>query len=122
MSTATQQSTERRAEESVRPTSPAPHAEPGTGEWERGRAVIPPAVLAKRMQRYSVYLMVAAFAFLALNFTAVNMSGVLWFAAGLCAGFAIMCAATVVILNAIAWNFARLTEELRGGRGAHDMR
>lgn len=84
--------------------------------------VIPPAVLAHRMQRYAVYLMVCAFLLLAVNVSALSVSAVLWFAAGLTAAFALLCATTVVVLHAIAWNFDRLREELQGGRQATDMR
>lgn len=84
--------------------------------------VIPPAVLAGRMQRYSIYLMVAAFLLMAANFSALSVSAVLWFASGLVAGFALLCATAVVMLNAIAWNFDRLREELRGGRQATSLR
>ncbi|MGD2135218.1 MAG: hypothetical protein PVF27_03615 [Gemmatimonadales bacterium] len=84
--------------------------------------VIPPAVLAHRMQRYAVYLMVCAFALIAANVSALSASAVLWFAAGIAAAFALLCASTVVVLNAIAWNFDRIREELKGGRQATDMR
>ena len=84
--------------------------------------VIPPAVLAIRMQRYSIALMLVAFVLVAVNFADLSLERVLWFAAILTAVFAILCAVTVVILNAIAWNFDRLKEELKGGREARDMR
>ncbi|MEJ2217866.1 MAG: hypothetical protein P8099_14745 [Gemmatimonadota bacterium] len=113
-------------------TAPAATAEPEpvshrqrareAREEERKRAVIPPAVLAHRMQRYSIYLIVAAFLLMALNYDALSLSAVLWFAAGLSAGFAILCAVAVVLLNAIAWNFDRLRDELRGGREVIDLR
>lgn len=99
-----------------------PSVEPAAVAQPERRHVIPPAVLAGRMQRYSVYLMVAAFLLVAANFAALSASAVLWFAAGLVAGFALLCAIAVVILNAIAWNFDRLREELRGGRHATDLR
>lgn len=78
--------------------------------------VIPPAVQAQRMQRYSVYLVVAAFLLVGLNYSALSAGAVLWFAAGLTAAFSLLCAVCVVILHAVAWNFDRLREELRGGR------
>ena len=77
------------------------------------KAVIPPAILAVRMQRYSVYLMVLAFALLAVNYRELRLSSVLWYASVLCAVFAIMSAVAVVILNAVAWNFDRLRTELQ---------
>jgi hypothetical protein len=60
--------------------------------------VIPPAVLANRMQRYAVYLIVCAFVLMLANVR------------------------TAVILNAVQWNFERLREDLMtGGRQAVDM-
>jgi len=85
------------------------------------RAVIPPAVLASRMQRYSIYLIVLAFIIVGANYQALTLSAILWFAAGLAASFALLCAIAVVILNAIAWNFDRLVSELRGERKAVDL-
>jgi hypothetical protein len=104
--------------------SPAPESEwqPTATVQVGKRAVIPPAILAQRMQRYSIYLIVTAFLILGVNYDALNLSSVLWFAAGLSAGFAILCAVAVVLLNAIAWNFDRLREELRGGRQVVDLR
>ena len=61
--------------------------------------VIPPAVMAARMQRYSVYLIVCAFLLLGVNYPALNLSAVLWFASGLVAGFALLCAMAVVLLH-----------------------
>ncbi len=84
--------------------------------------VIPPHVQASRMQRYSIYLLLGAFAFVGANYASLTMSSVLWFAAGICAGFALLCAITVVILHAIAWNFDRLREEQAGPRPSQDFR
>ncbi len=84
--------------------------------------VIPPHVQAARMQRYSLYLLVGAFAFVGANYSSLTMSSALWFAAGICAGFALLCAIAVVILQAIAWNFDRLREEQTGGRPSQDVR
>ena len=84
--------------------------------------VIPPHVQATRMQRYSLYLLVGAFAFIGANYPSLTMSSVLWFAAGICAAFALLCAIAVVILQAIAWNFDRLREEQRGLRTSQDLR
>jgi hypothetical protein len=74
------------------------------------------------MQRYSIYLLVAAFALVGLNYASLTMSSVLWFAAGISAAFALLCAIAVVILNAIAWNFDRLREEQTGPRPSQDFR
>jgi len=83
--------------------------------------VIPPAVMAHRMQRYSITLMIVAFLLIGLNFTTLSREVVLWFAAGITAVFAILCAIAVVILNALAWNFERLRQELHGGLQATDL-
>ena len=86
------------------------------------RHVIPPHVEAARMQRYSIYLMIGSFALVGANYASLTMASVLWFAAGICAGFALLCAITVVILHAIAWNFDRLREEQAGLRTSQDFR
>ncbi len=83
---------------------------------EGTRNAIPPAVQAARMQRYSVYLIVVAFLLVGLNYATVALDQVLWFAAGILTVFGLLCAICVVILQAIAWNFERLREELTGGR------
>ena len=84
--------------------------------------VIPPAVLANRMQRYAVYLMVCAFVLMLANVRALSLGAVLWFATAMAAAFALLCAVTAVILNGIQWNFERLKEDLTtGGRQAVDM-
>ena len=75
--------------------------------------VIPPAILAVRMQRYSVYLMLLAFGLLAVNFRNLTATNVIWYASILCAVFAILCAVAVTILNAIAWNFDRLLLQMK---------
>ncbi len=84
--------------------------------------IITPHVEAARMQRYSVYLLLGAFALVGVNYTSLTMASVLWFAAGICAAFALLCAITVVILHAIAWNFDRLREEQAGLRSSQDFR
>ena len=99
-----------------------PTVEASPGIFIERKHVIPPAVLAVRMQRYSVALMILAFVLIATNFVNLSLEKVLWFAALLTAVFAILCAVTVVILNAIAWNFDRLRDELKGGRGTQNMR
>lgn len=81
------------------------------------RYVIPPAVQASRMQRYSLYLIVMSFLLVGVNYRALTLESVLWFAAGVTAGFALLCAVAVVILHAIAWNFDRLRDEWSGRRG-----
>ena len=84
--------------------------------------VIPPAVLAHRMQRYALYLMICAFLLMALNYNSLSLEAVLWFASGLAAVFALLCATSSVLLNAIQWDYERLKEEMHGGRQATDMR
>ena len=83
-------------------------------ETTERRTVIPPAVQAGRMQRYSVYLVILAFIIVGANYQALTMESVLWFAAGLTAAFSLLCAITVVVLEAIAWNFDRLRSEWAG--------
>ena len=99
-----------------------PTVEAIPGVFISRKHVIPPAVMAHRMQRYSMSLMIVAFLLIGLNFTTLSREVVLWFAAGLTAVFAILCAVTVVILNALAWNFERLKLELHGGTEATDMK
>lgn len=88
-----------------------------TATTER-RHVIPPAVQAARMQRYSLYLVTLAFIIVGANYQSLTMESVLWFAAGITAAFSLLCAITVVILDAIAWNFDRMLSELDGRRSA----
>ena len=99
-----------------------PTVEAIPGVFIARKHVIPPAVMAHRMQRYSIILMIIAFLLIGLNFTTLSREVVLWFAAGITAMFAILCAVTVVILNALAWNFERLKLELHGGAEATDMK
>jgi uncharacterized membrane protein YidH (DUF202 family) len=99
-----------------------PTVEASPGVFIERKHVIPPAVLAIRMQRYSIALMSLAFVLVAVNLANLTLEKVLWFAAILTAVFAILCGVTVVILNAIAWNFDRLREELKGGRESQEMR
>jgi hypothetical protein len=99
-----------------------PTVEAAPGVFIARKHVIPPAVMAQRMQRYSISLMVIAFVLVGLNLPTLTLEKVLWFAAGLMATFAILCAVSVVILNASAWNFDRLKQEMKGGPEAKDMR
>ncbi len=59
---------------------------------------------------------------MALNYSALSMEAVLWCAAGLAAVFALLCATSAVLLNAIQWDYERLVQEMRGGRQSTDMR
>ncbi len=96
--------------------------ETSPGVFAVKKHVIPPAVMAHRMQRYSLLLMILAFFLLVPMLNALTLENVLWFAATIVAVFAIMCAVTVVILHALAWNFDRIKQELQGGRDAADMK
>ncbi len=99
-----------------------PSVEAAPGVVIPRKYVIPPAVLAHRMERYAIYLIAIAVLLLAVNFNALSLETVLWFATGLAAAFALLCGIAVGILNGIAWNFERMREELHGGREAVDMR
>ena len=99
-----------------------PTVEAAPGVFIARKHVIPPAVMAHRMQRYSIVLMIFAFVLVGFNLPTLSLEKVLWFAAGVMAMFAILCAVAVVILNASAWNFDRLKQELHGGTKATDMR
>jgi hypothetical protein len=99
-----------------------PTVEAGPAVIIEKKYVVPPAVMAHRMQRYSVALIFISFLLVVLNYSTVNLPVVLWFAAGVAAAFALLCAVTVIVLHAIAWNFDRLKEELRGGREVTDMK
>jgi len=99
-----------------------PTVEALPGVFITRKHVIPPAVMAHRMQRYSVVLIVIAFLLIGLNFTTLSREVLLWFAAGISGVFALLCAIAVVILNALAWNFERLRLELHGGPEATDMK
>lgn len=91
-----------------------------TAATER-RHIIPPAVQAARMQRYSLYLVTLAFIIVGANYQSLTIASVLWFAAGITVAFSLLCAITVVILDAIAWNFDRLQSELDGRRSAQSV-
>ncbi len=91
-----------------------------TATTER-RNVIPPAVQAARMQRYSLYLVALAFIIVGANYQSLSMANVLWFAAGITVTFSLLCAIAVVILDAIAWNFDRLQSELDLRRSAQSV-
>jgi hypothetical protein len=83
---------------------------------------LPPAVLADRMQRYAVYLIVCAFVLMLANVRAFSLGALLWFATAIAAAFALLCGVTAVILKAIHWNYERLKEDLTtGGRQAVNM-
>ena len=99
-----------------------PSVEVTPGVFLPRRHVGPPALLAHRMQRYSVALILIAFGLIGVNLPAMTTEKILWFAAGVAMVFSLVAAIAVVILNALAWNFDRMREELKGGRQATDMR
>ncbi len=80
------------------------------------RYVIPPAVEAERMRRYSVLLMIGAFALIGINIEELTPGRLLWFGALLLAILAIVLAAAAVILRALQWHYDRLADEFRGVR------
>ena len=73
-----------------------------------------PGLLALRTQRYAIYLSILAIVLVVFNSSAITQESVLWFLALVAALFAIVCAICVTLLDAIAWNFERLREELHG--------
>lgn len=78
------------------------------------RYVIPPAVEAQRMQRYSVLLMIGAFALIGINIAELTPGRLLWFGAMLLAVVAIVLAAAAVVLRALQWHYDRLADEFHG--------
>ena len=78
------------------------------------RHVIPPAVEAERMRRYSVLLVIGAFFLVGLNFNELSPARLLWFGAVLLGVFGIVLGATSVVMRGLQWHYDRLAEELRG--------
>jgi hypothetical protein len=78
------------------------------------RHVIPPAVEAERMRRYSVILMVIAFVLLGFNHAELTTARLLWFLAMLLAVFAIVLGAAGVVMRGLQWHYDRLADEMRG--------
>ncbi|MFQ5704654.1 MAG: hypothetical protein ACE5HT_11600 [Gemmatimonadales bacterium] len=99
-----------------------PTIETTPGVFIERKHVIPPALMAHRMQRYSLALMILAFVFFVPMLGDLTMEKVLWFGAGVTAVLAIMCAIAVAILHALAWNFDRMKMEMHGGPEAADMK
>lgn len=83
-------------------------------ETQPKRHVIPPAVEAERMRRYSVLLMIGAFLLLGLNVAELTPARLLWFAALLLAVMAIVVGAAGVVMRGLQWHYDRLAEEFRG--------
>ncbi|HVO35030.1 MAG TPA: hypothetical protein VMT21_05660 [Gemmatimonadales bacterium] len=78
------------------------------------RHVIPPAVEAERMRRYSVMLVVVAFVLLGLNYAELTMAHLLWFGAMLLAVMGIVVGAAGVVMRGLQWHYDKLAEEFRG--------
>jgi hypothetical protein len=78
------------------------------------RHVIPPAVEAERMRRYSVILMIIAFILLGANHAEVTTARLLWFLALLLAVMAIVVGASAVVMRGLQWHYDRLADEFRG--------
>jgi len=78
------------------------------------RHVIPPAVEAERMRRYSVILMVVAFVLLGLNVQELTPSRLLWFGALLLAVMGIVVGAAGVVMRGLQWHYDKLADEFRG--------
>jgi len=78
------------------------------------RHVIPPAVEADRMRRYSVILMIIAFVFLGANHAELTTARLLWFLALLLAVMAIVLGASAVVMRGLQWHYDRLADELKG--------
>lgn len=78
------------------------------------RHVIPPAVEGERMRRYSVLLMVGAFALIGLNVNEFNVTNLLRFGASLLANMAIVLATGAVVMRGLQWHYDRLADEFRG--------
>lgn len=78
------------------------------------RHVIPPAVEAERMRRYSVMLILLAFVLIGANFAALSPANLMWFGALLLAVLALLLAATAVVMRGLQWHYDRIIEEVRG--------
>ncbi|MGA2382190.1 MAG: hypothetical protein ABSG61_02040 [Gemmatimonadales bacterium] len=78
------------------------------------RHVIPPAVEAERMRRYSVFLVVGAFVLLGLNFSELTPARLLWFGAVLLGVMGIVLGAAGVVMRGLQWHYDKLADEFRG--------
>lgn len=80
-----------------------------------------PSLLAKSARRYSIILTVVAMVAIAFNAPVFTQEKMLWFIAGVGVVFAIGCGICVTILDAVAWNFERLRQELGVERHTIDV-
>jgi hypothetical protein len=78
------------------------------------RQVIPPAVEAERMRRYSVFLVIGAFVLLGLNIAELTPARLLWFGALLLAVMGIVVGAAGVVMRGLQWHYDKLADEFRG--------
>lgn len=81
-----------------------------------------PAYLAKSTKRYAIILSIVAVIAIAVNASSITQEKALWAIAGVSLVFAIICGIGVTILDAMAWNFERLREELGVQRQTVDTR
>ncbi len=81
-----------------------------------------PQSLAKSTKRYAIILAIVAVIAIAFNASAITQEKALWAVAGVSLIFAIVCGIGVTILDAVAWNFERLREELGVERHTVDTR
>ena len=78
------------------------------------RQVIPPAVEAERMRRYSVVLIIGAFFLVGLNFAELTPARLLWFGALLLGVMGIVVGAAGVVMRGLQWHYDKLADEFRG--------
>jgi hypothetical protein len=78
------------------------------------RHVLPPAVEAERMRRYSVVLVIGAFFLVGLNFSELTPTRLLWFGAVLLGVMGIVVGAAGVVMRGLQWHYDKLAEEFRG--------
>jgi hypothetical protein len=83
-------------------------------ESQPRRQVIPPAVEAVRMRRYSVFLVIGAFVLLGLNFVELTPARLLWFGAILLGVMGIVLGAAGVVMRGLQWHYDKLADEFRG--------
>ena len=78
------------------------------------RHVLPPAVEAERMRRYSVILVIGAFFLVGLNFNELTPARLLWFGALLLGVMGIVLGAAGVVMRGLQWHYDKLADEFRG--------
>jgi uncharacterized membrane protein YdbT with pleckstrin-like domain len=78
------------------------------------RHVIPPAVEGERMRRYSIILMLGAFALMAGNAAELTPQRLLWYGSIVLTLIAIVLGTTSVVMRGLQWHYDRILEEVRG--------